>query len=127
MYDTHTSRLLFSIALTGLMFLNLNRCNFSDSGCEKFSGECYMTSSKLKMRVLLCVNLFSSLLVDDFVSPSFADLINLKILNLGMNNITNSCLVHLRGCLTFLLCSYLHTLILFSSLCTISPCLRNAC
>lgn len=35
---------MFSVALTELMFLNLNRCNFSDSGCGKFSGESSLNS-----------------------------------------------------------------------------------
>lgn len=80
------------------MFLNLNRCNFSDSGCEKFSGECYL---EVENACSAFSSIFNYMLVNDIVSRSFADLINLKILNLGMNNITNSCLVHLRGYLTF--------------------------
>lgn len=82
------------------MFLNLNRCNFSDSGCEKFSGEFFLlllVFAFAKNSVILC-----PVYIWLLSHATFSDLINLKILNLGMNNITNSCLVHLRGCLTLL-------------------------
>ncbi|CAL5360255.1 unnamed protein product [Camellia sinensis] len=49
-------------SIPALLYLNLSRCDFSDDGCEKFSG-----------------------------------LRNLKVLNLGFNDISDACLVQMRG------------------------------
>ncbi|XP_028076437.1 uncharacterized protein LOC114278559 [Camellia sinensis] len=62
-------------AIPALLYFNLSRCNLSDDECEKFSGR---------------------LQVNFTLYPS-GWLQNLKVLNLGFNDISDACLVHKRG------------------------------
>jgi hypothetical protein len=73
-------------ALAGLMYLNLNRCNFSDSGCEKFSDLINLKILNLGMN-----NITNSCLVH------LKGLTKLESLNLDSCRIGDEGLVHLSG------------------------------
>lgn len=98
----------FWSALGALQYLNLSRCHITDDGSEQFSGKILQES------LVNCLPLFF-LAFSPWPYPSLAHLLwkywtydgyfftglgALKILNLGFNDITDECLVHLKGVFT---------------------------
>lgn len=99
-------------ALAALACLNLNRCGLSDDGFEKISGE-FNYESTLKLYIHASNSKTGKVISSRFFSiPFSAGLTNLKGLSLGFNNITDACLIHLKGDLIFP-CSRIVLLIFF--------------
>lgn len=107
--------LCFVPELPALSNLNLNRCNISDNGCKKFSrkllriarlplsGCDFIFNNKLFGLLFYTINIIGGI---TFVTLSFffTGLENLKVLNLGFNVITDTCLIHLKGDFKSLAC-----------------------
>lgn len=92
----------FCIAeLTMLSDLNIKSCYLPDSGCEKLERKCrknQLPGQQQKVEITKCMIVHGYQDQDWFLLSSLcAGLTNLRVLNLGYNNMTDASMVFLKG------------------------------